>query len=276
MKNPLVAMSFVSVLAACAGRAAPQAPDSESAAAPSAKALADELVVAPVKPAPSDLSSSEKAELSGTCNPLLTAMIEGEALGMHALDDAFRDGNADPDAVGLLAALERVKKSPEGLSPAEHQRCTALFEKQQRRKQYDHEPAEAEARSAVDACVKRVEAVYGKQSMAFDDGSPAVAQGPFCGDDFPVPMKLSQLPYQSTKEDWDQPTWRCLQFGLRTKQRVQVEYLAPIGSTEFTCIGRYLPRQGGAPVELYRGGKQGAEGQLLLQPKIQKRPMAAK
>ena len=275
MKTRLVALSCASLLAACAGKPAAETPAAPGAAAPAALHRVDELVIVPEKAAPEGLSAAEKGELSGPCMPLFTAMIEGEALGMRALDDAMRDGVADADGAGVVAASARVKKTTEGLAPADHQRCVGLFERQQLRKQFDHDPAEAEARAVVDTCVKRVEAVYGKQSMAFGDSAKSI-QGPFCPDDFPVPVTLAELPYQSTKTDWDTPAWRCLQFGLRSKQRVQVEFSAPIGSGEFTCTGRYRPRQGGAPIEFVRGGKQGPEGQLLLSPKMSKRRMSAK
>lgn len=266
---------FVS-LAACGTKDAPGAKAPEATAAATPSAAVEEIPSTPEKPTPEDLTAAEKGELSGTCNPLLTAMIEGEAAAIRALDDGFRDGKSDADAAALVPALERGKRSSEGLGAADHQRCLALFEKQLKRKLFEHEPAESEARAVVDSCMKRVEAVYGKQSMAFDEGAPAVRQGPFCPDDFPVPAKLGDLPYQSKKDDWDTPAFRCLQFGLRAKQFVQFEYAAPIGSNEFTCIGRYLPRKGGVAVEVVRGGKQGPGGELLLQPKTIVRRMTAK
>jgi hypothetical protein len=226
-----------------------------------------------LKPGPDAPTDAEKAELSGTCSPLLTAMIEGEAAALRVLDDALRDAKPDAEELALKVAQDRVAKSREGLGAAEHQRCLVLFEKQQRRKQFEHDPAEGEARMVVDSCIKRADAVYGKQTMAFDEGGQSLQQGPFCPDDFPVPQKLSQLPYQSTKEDWEAPAFRCLQFGLRMKQNVQFEYSAPRGSSEFHCIARFLPRQGGAPIEVVRGGKQGPEGQLLLEPKASVRRM---
>jgi hypothetical protein len=270
-------LTLLLLASACGPKAAPaDAPTSPVAAVPATAAPADDLPVAPMKTPPPDVSAAEKSELSGTCAPLLTAMIEGEAAAIRSLDDAFRDGKSDADDAALAVAMERAKRSSEGLAPSEHQRCLALFETQARRKLFDHEPAESEARAVVDSCVKRVEAVYGKQSMAFDEGAPQVRQGPFCPDDFPVPAKLTDLPYQSKKDDWDTPAFRCLQFGLRAKQYVQFEYASPLGSGEFTCIGRFRPRQGGAPVEVVRGGKQGPGGELLLQPKISVRRMTPK
>lgn len=267
-------LGTLSLLVACGGASPPPVTTTTSAVAETVKAEPDDRAPRPEKSGPPELAASEKSELSSTCSPLLTAMIEGESQGLAILDGGLRDGAAEPDEPAVAAALARVKQSPEGLSSAEHQRCLALFEKQQRRKQFEHDPAEAEARAAVDRCVKSVESAYGKQSMSFDEGGGAVAQGPFCPDDFPVPQKLAQLPYQSTKGDWDTPAWRCLQFGLRTKQQIQVEYSAPIGAHEFTCAARYYPRQGGAPVEYFRGGKQGPEGQLLLAPKMMRRKLA--
>jgi len=270
-------LSLLLALAACGPKAAPaEAPTSQPGAALVAAAPTEDLPVTPMKTPPPDVSATEKGELSGPCAPLLTAMIEGEAAAIRALDDAFHDGKGDADEVALALAMERAKRSSEGLGASEHQRCLALFEAQTKRKLFDHEPAESEARAVVDSCVKRVEAVYGKQSMAFDEGAPQVRQGPFCPDDFPVPEKLTDLPYQSKKDDWDTPAFRCLQFGLRAKQHVQFEYASPLGSGEFTCIGRFRPRQGGAPVEVVRGGKQGPGGELLLQPKIAVRRMTAK
>ncbi|MBM4358727.1 MAG: hypothetical protein FJ096_11540 [Deltaproteobacteria bacterium] len=263
---------------ACGGAPAPVTPETPaggaSATPTAAAAPVEEIPVTPELPGPEAPTDAEKAEVAGPCSPLLTAMIEGEAAALRALDDGFRDGTADADEAALKLALERVTKSRQGLGAAEHQRCLALFEKQQRRKQFEHEPAEGEARMVVDSCIKRVEAVYGKQTMAFGDGGPGLAQGPFCPDEFPVPQKLSQLPYQSTKDDWEATAFRCLQFGLRVKQYVQFEYVSPRGSSEFQCIARFLPRKGGAPIEVVRGGKQGSEGQLLLDSKTTVRRMA--
>ncbi len=240
------------------------------------KAPVADVPVTPEKTAPPDVSDDEKKELAGTCAPLTTAMIESDSAAIHALDDALRDDlkGEGADDKALAVGLEKLKKAREGLSPGDEGRCLRLFEKQERRKLFDHEPAEEEARAVVDTCIKRVDAVYGKQTMAFDmGGERAPQQGPFCPDDFPVPPKLSQLPYKSNKTDWDTPAFRCLQFGLRVEQRVQFEYNAPINSDEFTCIARYLPRKGGAPVEIFRGGKRDAEGHLLLAPKQMRRRM---
>jgi hypothetical protein len=245
-----------------------------AAARAGAAGAADDIPITVEKSGPPDLSDSEKKEVSATCAPLQGPMIEGEALAVRALDEGLREDPKTAEDKAVAVALERVKKSAEGLSPGDFARCVALYEKQQRNKLFGHEPAEDEARMVVDSCIKRVEAVYGKNTMAFDMGGDArPVSGPFCPDDFPVPQKLKQLPYQSSKEDWDVPTWRCLQFGLRVKQRVQVEYSAPLGSAEFTCIARYVPRQGGAPVEIFRGGRQGPDGRLMLQPKTMKRKM---
>lgn len=270
---------LVMAAAACGG-AAPVAPTSAAptnmAAEPTPAEAAEEFVVTPEKAGPEAPTDAEKAELSGVCSPLLTAMIEGEAAALTTLDTALRDSTPDAEEVALKVALDRVKKSREGLTEAEHQLCLVLFEKQQRRKQFEHDPSEGEARMVVDSCIKRVEAVYGKQTMSFDEGNVGARQGPFCPDEFPVPQKLSELPYQSTKDDWESPAFRCLQFGLRMKQHVQFEYNSPIGSGEFRCIARYLPRQGGAPFEVIRAGKQGSEGQLLLEPKATLRRMTPK
>lgn len=274
MQTRSAGFPLLALFAACSGKPEAKSPELPAAPSPVAMVVQEKLVTKPEKTPPADLSASEKAQLSGACMPLLTAMIEGEALGMHALDDALRDGIPDADGVGLAVAKTRVKNSTEGLSPSEHAACLMLFEKQEVRKLFEHDPAEADARGAVETCVKRVEAAYGKQSLTFGEDADKAAQGPFCPDDFPVPLKLSQLPYASTKEDWDTPAWRCLQFGLRGTQRVQVEYSAPRSSAEFNCTARYLPRQGGGPVEVARGGKQGPDGRLMLAVKAQKRSVS--
>ncbi len=271
------AFSIALALCACGPAQPAETPAGETGPKGADKPATDDVPATPEKAAPPDVSDGEKQELAGTCAPLTTVMIEADAAAIRALDDALRDGAKDADDKALAGAVAQVKKSTEPMSPGDKARCLALFEKQERRKLFDHEPAEDEARSVVDSCIKRVEAVYGKQTMAFDmSGGNAQVQGPFCPDDFPVPPKLSQLPYQSSKEDWDTPAFRCLQFGLRMKQEVQFEYNSPHRSGEFTCIARYLPRKGGAPVEVFRGGKQDAEGHLLLAPKAMRRRMKTK
>ncbi|MBN4050441.1 hypothetical protein JYT28_01700 [Desulfobulbus sp. AH-315-M07] len=45
---------------------------------------------------------------------------------------------------------------------------------------------------------------------------------------------------------------------------------------EFSCIARYLPRQGGAPIELSRGGTVDDEGVLQIGKKTLKQRMKAR
>jgi hypothetical protein len=261
---------------ACGGAQPAEIPIAPGASAEPGAPERDEVPITPEKTPPPGLSEREQNEMSGTCMPLLTRMIEADARAITVLDAALRDSPNEADAKALAFAVDQVSKSSEGLTKAEHDRCLELFEKQERRKLFEHDPGEGEARAAVGTCVERVKAGYGKATMSFDEGSHEQAQSPFCPDDFPVPPKLGQLPYQSSSEDWATPTWRCLQFGMRGPQRIQFEYSAPIRSGEFTCIARYLPRAGGAPVEIFQGGKQGSEGQLLIAPKMLKRRMQTK
>lgn len=241
-------------------------------------ATTPDVAATPEKTPPAGLSDSEEKELAATCAPLVTAMIEADAAAVRALDDALQQNPkaTDADDKALAVALAKAKAST-AMSGGDLGRCVALFEKQEKKKLFEHEPAEDEARSVVDSCVKRAEAVYGKETMAFDmSGGNAPKTGPFCPDDFPVPLHMSQLPYKSSAEDWAGSTWKCLVFGLRAEQHVQLEYNAPVHKGEFTCIARYVPRQGGAPVEVFRGGKQGEKGELLIMPKMMRRRMKLK
>ncbi len=264
-------------LAACGGATAAREPsavgraDSTNAAG---TASPPELPSTPEKAAPAELTVSEASDLGSRCAPILGRLVAGHEAGIAELDRLYA---ANPSAAGIEAqavakGVEKLASS--GLDAADEARCKELFEKQERRAIFLHEPAESEARLAVENCVRRVDAAYGKKTMTFEEGSgDSPRQGPFCPDDFPVPPALSQLPYKSTSSDWDTPAWRCLELGMRGEQRVQLEYLAPVGGREFSCAARYLPRQGGAPIEIVRGGRQGDDGRLGIQPKATKRRM---
>jgi hypothetical protein len=123
--------------------------------------------------------------------------------------------------------------------------------------------------------VTRVHATAGKRDNYDMGGTGTASAGaaPFCPEDFPVPASLKDLPYKSTASDWDTEAWKCLGFGLRVKQSFQIEYSAPYGTNDFQCIARFLPRQGGAPIELIRGGKI-ADGELLIEKEVTTRRMS--
>ncbi len=247
----------------------------------SGDADADEIPMTPLKTPPDALSASEKAEIGRLCNPIEPVLYDAHKAAMAALDTALltNPNTSGAEEKALKAGLKLLAKPLEGMSQADHDRCVTLFKKRQLRRLFEFEPAEAEARDVVSTCVKRVDAVFGKENLSFDMGGTGQAgatRGPFCPDDFPVPPSLKQLPYKSTKTDWDTPTWRCLQFGLRIKQSIQVEYISARGSSEFVCVARFVPRQGGAPIEIYRGGKVNEEGELLVSPKAKKRRMKIK
>ncbi len=233
--------------------------------------------VTPQKEGPPALSDAEASELAGKCAPIEPDLYEAGKAGIAALEAALLDKTPSEAAEkqGLDAAVAYMQGKTGGMDGAGVSRCLELFGKQMKRRLFDFEPYEEEARMTVDSCVKRAVAAFGKQSTVIDMGGSgtAAAQGPFCPDDFPVPADLGDLPYQSKGEDWETPTWKCLQFGLRTLQHYQVEYTSPVGSSEFVCITRFLPRQGGAPIELLRGGKMNAEGELTVSDKIEKRRM---
>ncbi len=277
---------LAAVLVAAAGGCGPSPtkpkdPSSTDGGNGASEPNADDIPVTPEKTPPDGLSAKEKSELGRLCAPIEPLLYDAGKAAMAALDMALLD---NPNAAGaeqkaLPAGLKLLAKPQEGMSQADHDRCVSLFKKQQLRRLFEFEPAEKEARDVVGTCVKRVDGVFGKENLSFDmggSGRAGATQGPFCPDDFPVPPSLNQLPYKSSKVDWDTPTWRCLQFGLRIKQSVQVEYISARGSSEFACVARYLPRQGGAPIEIYRGGKVNEEGELLLVKKAKKRRMKVK
>lgn len=267
---------LASILIGCGGGQssveAPDGEDSNDEGAPSTS-----VPVTPQKEGPPALSDGEAAELAGKCAPIEPDLYEAGKAGIAALEAALLDKTPSEAAEdkGRQAALAYMEGKNGGMDSAGFGRCMELFGKQMKRRLFDFEPHEQEARMTVDSCVKRAVAAFGKQSTVIDMGGSgsSTAQGPFCPDDFPVPADLGDLPYKSKGEDWETPTWKCLQFGLRTLQNYQVEYAAPVGSSEFVCITRFLPRQGGAPVELLRGGKMNAEGELSVADKIQKRRM---
>jgi hypothetical protein len=236
---------------------------------------AEDIPVTPEKPAPPGLTDNEKKELAALCNPIEPMLYEAGKKGMATLEGELGKGGdgAEAEKKALAAALAAVPQ--ENLSPADHKRCLEIFGKEQKLRLYEYDPAEAAARTAVKSCVERVAASFGKQATVFDmeGSSEGASQGPFCPDDFPVPQSLKQLPYKSKAEDWENNTWRCLQFGLRGEQAFQIEYAAPVGAREFQCIARFLPRQGGAPIELVQGGKASDKGELLIGKKIEKRRM---
>jgi hypothetical protein len=237
-----------------------------------------EVPVTPQKDPPEGLSDDDKQELGATCNPVEPEMYDAGKQALATLDEELAKGTAGEAAEkkALAAGLTMLKEKAKGLDATDMNRCVALFEKGTKRRLFDHEPTEQVARDAVDSCVKRVVATAGKRDMSYDmggTGSAASAQGPFCADDDPIPKSLKDLPYKSKADDWDTPTWQCLGFGLRTQQAFQIEYSAPYGTNEFACTARFLPRQGGAPIELTRGGRVSAEGELQLDKKIEKRRM---
>jgi acyl-coenzyme A thioesterase PaaI-like protein len=281
MNPTLLTASLLALCCGCSGTA----PHAESAGAASGAATAGPaagaaaIPVRPLDPAPPALAEAEAKELGGQCALIEPEMYDAHKVALGAIDQALRTGTpaAKAESDALAKGIEALAKSGGMLTGAERKRCADLFAKREAGVLFEFEPAEEEARAVVDTCVKRVEAVFGKEKLSFDvgGGDRGPSQGPFCPDDLPVPGSLADLPYQSNKDDWDTPAWRCLQFGLRLKQQVQVEYIAPRGEGVFTCVARLLPRHGGAPVELYRGGKVSDEGVLLLAPKTEKRRLGA-
>ena len=270
-----VMITLALLCGACGGSSQKNAEGANEAEEEGSAAAEEDIPVTPLKPAPPGLSASEQKELGALCNPIEPLMYDAGKQAIATLDTELAKGSGEAEKKALDAALAMLKDQKE-LGPADHKRCLELFEKQQKLRIYEHEPAEGAARSAIKSCVERAAATFGKQSTDYDMGGTGEAvaeQGPFCPDDFPVPQSLKQLPYKSTSEDWNNNTWRCLSFGLRGEQAFQIEYSAPIGANEFNCIARYLPRQGGAPFELAQGGKANAQGELLVAKKIVKRRM---
>ena len=242
------------------------------------EAYEQDVPITPQKPAPPALSEAEQKDLVGLCAPIEPDLYDAGKQGIATLENELLNG-ADDEAAetkGLAAALAWMKDKPGTLGKEAHQVCLGLFEKQMRLQLFEHEPVEKLARDTVDSCVKRAVAAFGSEKLSYDmggSGSAAASHGPFCPDDLPVPPSLKQLPYKSSKDDWDTPAWKCLEFGMRIEQPFQIEYLAPIGELQFSCIARFLPRQGGAPVEVLRGGKVNEEGELLVAEKFIKRRM---
>lgn len=238
---------------------------------------AQDVPITPQKAAPPDLSEQEGKELAGKCAPIEPDLYDAGKAGIAALQAELAAGtdSAAAEKKGVDAALAAMKGKTGGLGAPDVERCLALFAKQMTLRLFSFEPAEEEARMTVDSCVKRAVAAFGKETTVIDMGDAAnqASAGPFCPEDFPVPPSLGDLPYKSSGEDWETPTWKCLSFGLRTEQHYQIEYSAPRGAGEFVCIARFLPRQGGAPIELLRGGKVDTEGVLGVSDKIQRRRM---
>lgn len=265
----------LALLCACGGSSQKNAAGAENAAEEGSATAEEDIPVTPLKPAPPGLSAAEQKELAALCSPIEPLMYDAGKQAIATVDAELAKGSADADKKALDAALAMLKDA-KGLGPDDQKRCFELFEKQQKLRIHEHEPAEGAARSAIKSCVERAAATFGKKSVDYDMGGSGEAvadQGPFCPDDFPVPQSLKQLPYKSTSEDWNNNTWRCLSFGLRGEQAFQIEYSAPVGANEFNCIARYLPRQGGAPFELAQGGKVNEQGELMVAKKIVKRRM---
>ncbi len=258
------------------GQANADAPTTEDG---NERAEASDVPVTPEKQGPEGLSDGEKKELGGKCNLIEPDMYDANKQAVATLHAELEKGSpsAAAEKAGLEAGLRMLKEKAKGLDASDMSRCVALFEKRTRRAMFDYEPSEEVARSAVTSCVERVHATVGKNKMSFDmggSGNPTGGTGPFCPDDFPIPANLSDLPYKSSAEDWDTPAWKCLSFGLRVKQTFQIEYAAPFGENAFQCIARFLPRQGGAPIELVRGGKI-QDKELVIDKSITKRRMKA-
>lgn len=266
-------------LGACAAAAAPKPAEVVATNGDAGQAVAgplEGLALRPRDAAPAKLDGKDKKTLGQVCAPIENVLYEAGKAAVARLEQGLEEGDAKAEAKGEEAGLARLDAPQEGMSAADHQRCVAVFRKQIKRRLFDHEPAEKEARAFVTACVRRVDASFGKASMAYDmggSGSQPVNYGPFCPDDLPIPALLKDLPYKSNKDDWDSPAWRCLTFGLRTKQSVQVEYLSERGSDRFDCIARFVSRHGGPPQEIFRRGKLNKEGELLIEKKSRRRDM---
>ena len=271
-------LGILLLLVSACGAATPSAgtPDESGGDGSTAGGGAD-VPVSPLKEGPPPPSDAENSEYSATCNPIEPDHYDAGKVGMSTLQNELVAGTASEAAEkkALAAALKAMEGKTGGLGGSDVTRCNALFGIKMKRRLFDHEPWEADARGSVDSCVKRVVAAFGKESMVVDMGGAAdvASHGPFCPDDFPVPESLTDLPYKSEGADWDTPTWKCLEFGLRSEQNYQIEYSAPRGENMFACIARFLPRQGGTPIEIIRGGKVNEEGELLVSEKIKKRRM---
>jgi len=242
---------------------------SEASAAPSATLQAPE--------GPPALTANEKKEMAGSCSPIEEQLYEALKAAKRTVGERWTE---EPNAAKLdeqaLAAGLKLLAEPGVLSPAEHKRCVELFTKNARHELFAFEPAEEQARASLHSCARSVDRTYGSQKMSIDvsatPGSGAAAGPRFCYDAGPVPESLTELPYQSTPEDWDTEEWRCLQFGLRTEQRFQIEYGTDETAAQwYECIARYLPRQGGPAVELTRRGKVGEDGRLMHSKNVKRK-----
>ena len=242
----------------------------------------EDFVEAPIRVRPRDkappaLSAEDKRVLGGRCAAIEAVLYDAHKQALLHLDAALTKGdpNDAAETAALDAAMAYAKDRREGMAEDAHARCLMLFGKLERRRLFDHEPAVDEARVTIDSCVRRAAAAFGSDRMVFATGDAAAAmqQGPFCPDDDPVPMSLNDLPYKSSKDDWDTPTWRCLKFGLRTLQRFQLAYIADPDSNRFDCVARIMPRHGGTPLELSRGGKMDKKGELTVSRKLVSRKM---
>lgn len=242
--------------------------------------VADQKVpVTPIDEGPPELTEDEAKVLSGKCFPMENDLYEAGKQGLLVLDTELAGGK--DDAAGEKAGLEAALAALEGKGGdlgGDRDTCVEVFTKQMKRRLFDYEPAEKPARETLDACVKRAVAAFGKASQTFELGGqagPSANQGPFCPDDFPVPTSLEDLPYKSSAEDWDTPAWKCLAFGMRIEQSFQIEYAAPYGEERFECITRFLPRHGGAPIELVRKGWVNPQRELEVDKNSTRRRMKA-
>jgi len=258
------------------GAAKTPAPGVDDDGGPAAE---QEVPVTPLEKGPPQLTEAEQKELSGTCFPMENDLYEAGKQGLLVLDTELAGGKDDAAAeqAGLDAARAALEGKGGDLGGA-RDACVAVFTKQMKRRLFDYEPAEKPARETLDACVKRAVAAFGKASQTFELGGqagPSVNQGPFCPDDFPVPPSLKDLPYESSAEDWESPAWTCLAFGMRIEQPFQIEYEAPYGEERFACITRFLPRHGGAPIELIRRGRVSDARELEVDKNSTRRRMKA-
>ena len=276
MGEPMRTLSILALctpqLVACGGGQAD--PTTPTAGTDNDTAAEVDFPTSPKKEGPAGLSEAERGEIGGKCNLIEPDMYDANKQALAVLAEELDKGTKDDAAEkrGLEAGMKMLKEKAKGLDASDLSRCQELFEKRTRRALFDFEPAESVARDAVKSCVTRVNATVGKNNMSYDmggTGSATGGSGPFCPDDFPVPPKLSDLPYKSSAEDWDTAAWKCLGFGLRVEQNFQIEYAAPYGTNEFQCIARFPPRQGGAPIEIIRGGK--IDNRELLVEKSAKR-----
>jgi len=276
--------AIVFTLSACGGSTTPasSADDASTAsgdsAANGADAISIDVPITPEKTPPADLTDDERRELGGRCNPIDPELYDAHTAARVKLEEILAANptaeNAEKNS--LEPGLAKIgTKAMHGMSQADHDACIALWKKAALRKLFAHEPAEAAARDVVNTCVKRVYDTFGDSKMSFGGGDGS-SDRPFCPEEFPIPANLSELPYESTAEDWDSPTWKCLNFGLRQQQSFQFEYRAEQDKGTFSCIARFLPRQGGAPVEVFRGGRLNADGELELQKKPAARRMKVK